>query len=73
MSILKWIIGLFVKRAEIILQEGVVKYRVKGVTIGIFFFNFCVAGVWKEDKNFNSVGLIWLNKGFRLVVEVEEK
>ena len=61
---------LFIKRTEFIMQEGQVKYRVRGVTIGIFFFGFCVLGAWKEDNKSNSVGLLFMGQGYRLVAKV---
>lgn len=67
---LKFIARMFVKPSEIILQEGKAKWRVKGVTIGIFIVNYCVMGIWKEN-NKPSVGLIWMNQGIRLIAEIE--
>ena len=69
-NLLVGFLRLFIKRTEFVLQEGQAKYRVRGVTIGIFFFGFCIVGAWKEDKKSNSVGVVFLNQGYRLLVEV---
>ena len=64
---------LFIKRTEFIMQEGQVKYRVRGVTIGLFIFNYCIVGAWKEDNKHNSVhnsvGIVWFNQGTRLMAK----
>lgn len=70
---IKWIIGNFIKQSEIILSEGKAKWRVKGVTIGIFLGDFCVMGIWRERYKFDSVGLIWMNKGIRLIAEITQE
>lgn len=70
--LLVWILKLFIRRTEFVMQEGKVKYRVRGVTIGLFIFNYCIVGAWKEDNKHNSVGIVWFNQGTRLVAKATQ-